>query len=471
MGFTVFTITIEVLEFIPLIDSPYGCDTLRIVFSYTPTTFPRTGTYFLTDEITITISWAEGSDTFSPTDTPEAGGGFGTIDVKQSEHSSIFNAFVQGGSISVTLEYSNAFEQLPAPPSPVTSNTVTYYNVVGIDANNILLRDNLKEITLVDISSRNKSVILPHTMACKGIILHFKIIASTAPNKFTISPYMDQYPDGPRFSSFSSSPVEFTGDIDGVNGPRGFTVLNYVISIVSDGYSWTILNIYDGAVSITPLYSLPLRIISESSETAAVQYSYINESSYTNILLSPMTYSYLKYIFLRNSSDGTITFTLYFPYNIAVENTSSPDTYNTLSVTLPSNRTIKHSFGIILAYLNGSYYIISARILPYNFYQAGGFDPPIITVTNTVNFIQNSSRVYMPLITNSNSSRCNLVILKNNRETNENVIIVSQDSGVFIMNDSFTAISMDFSSVVWFIVNVNRGVSAYIPVCYYSPME
>jgi hypothetical protein len=476
MGISVFTITITSLEVIPEYEGPNQA-ALRINFDYTPLNF----TTFIKNEITITIKGINfmigidpGANTTGLDNDLTASGGSTQLDILQplktdtsvsanARRAAIFNNFIQGGNITVSLTYSNAAENA----SPVSSASVTYYNVIGIDANNILLRDHLKIFTLVDLSTDNKSVILPHTTVCKGIILHFKVTAvdNDGLNTFTISPYMDQYPDGPPATSFSTTQVEYTGDIDGTNGPIYFNTLNSVISIISDGWNWTVLNKYSGAASFSQTGILPEDRKSEISEKNVVRYTYLGPETgtYINLLLYPMTQSYLKYIFLKNNDSNQVSFTLYFPSGTSVDNQNGvSETYNTTSFTLNSGKVA----AVVLTFINNRYYIISAQVIP-DYSQATGFANPTVTVTRTVNFVDTATRIYMPPVTTYNSSICRVVIIK--VKTVTNIIAVAQDSGVFIMNDSYTAISMASSSVLWFIINVQNDTPAYLPICYYLP--
>lgn len=242
MGKLLYTLTITSLQYILAYDGSYSVDSLRINFSYTdtifPPSFPPNNGYFIKDEMSITIRGTVFIIGIDPTqnttgldDDINASSGTGFFDILKPDvtdtsvsanarRTAIFNNFIQGGNISVKLDYTNYADQ-GSTGNPVSSATVTYYNVIGINADNILLRDHLKIFTLVDLSTVNKSVILPHTTVCKGVILHFKITGLDAGglNTFTMSPYMDQYPNGPPYTSFSSTTVEYTGSIDGTNGP------------------------------------------------------------------------------------------------------------------------------------------------------------------------------------------------------------------------------------------------------------
>jgi hypothetical protein len=485
MGVTITldTITITSIEYILAYDGSYSVDSLRINFSYTdtrfPTAFPPNGGYFIKDEMSITIRgtvFTIGMDPAQNTtgldDTINASSGIGFIDIVKPDltdtsvsatarRTAIFNNFIQGGNITVSLTYSNAAES----EASVSSASVTYYNVIGIDANNILLRDHLKIFTLVDLSTDNKSVILPHTTVCKGIILHFKITAVDAGglNTFTISPYMDQYPNGPPYTSFSTTVPEYTGSIDNTNGPIYFNTLNLVVSVISDGWNWIVLNKYAAPITIGSTGLFPGDITSETSEKNVVRYTYQSGRNYNNISLYPMTSTYLKYIFLKNPDTNPIDFTLYFPVGAGLDNQNGVlGNYSTITLRIPPGKV----GAFIITFLNSRYYIISAQVIR-DYSQASGFDNPTITLTKTVNFIDTASRVYMPIVTTSNSSLCKLVIIK--VRTVSNIIAVAQASGVFIMDDNYTAISMASTSVLWFIINVRNGTEAYLPVCYYVP--
>ena len=477
------TITITSLQYILAYDGSYSVDSLRINFTYTNAAFPPGGYpnngYFIKDEMTITIRGTTFKIGINPEqnttgldDEINASSGTGFIDVLKPDltdtsvsatarRTAIFNNFIQGGNITVSLTYSNDAENLSA----VYSAAVTYYNVIGIDANNILLRDHLKIFTLVDLSTVNKSVILPLTGNCKGVILHFKItdIDAGGLNTFTISPYMDQYPNGPPYTSFSTTVAEYTGSIDNTNGPIYFNTLNFVVSVISDGWNWIVLNKYAAPITIGSTGLFPGDITSETSEKNVVRYAYQSGRNYNNIALYPMTSTYLKYIFLKNTDTNPIDFTLYFPVGAGLDNQNGVlGNYSTIVLRILAGKV--GSF--IITFLNSRYYIISAGVIP-DYSQASVSPTPSLTLTKTVNFLDTASRVYMPPITTSNSSLCKLVIIK--VRNTSSITLVGQASGVFIMDDNYTAISMASTSVLWFIVNMNNGTEAYLPVCYYAP--
>ena len=321
----------------------------------------------------------------------------------------------------------------------------------------------IKMVTVADISSKNKSVILP-PVTTRTPVMHFKVTSVTVPYIFQIIPYFTL----PTIYTLYDTFPTFDSMIDVISQQQLYLDgLNRAISLVSDGTNWTVVNNYSDTLTVTTTvgeFTLPPPFLSESSEKVAVQYEYTGsdnpQENLNNMILYAMTSSYLKYIFLKNSSGSSLNFTLYFPRGAAVDHNNGSDLeYNTVTLTIPTTRAA----GLIITFLNGRYYIISAGVIP-TYFQAGGYETPTITLTKTVNFIESATRVYMPSITTSNSF-CKLLVLKARGVTN--TILVAQGTGVFIMDSTYTAISMDTTSVLWFIINVNNDISAYLPICYY----
>jgi len=346
-------------------------------------------------------------------------------------------------------------------PTVATTSEITKYLFIPDSPSNIQMAGNkLKMVTVADISSAHKSVILP-PITTKTPVMHFKITVVHSPYIFQIIPYFT-LPTG--YVLYDTIPT-FDSTIDGTSQQQLYLDgLNRAISLVSDGTNWTVVNNYSDTLTVTSIIdsTLPSPILSESSEKVAVQYSFTGSGQgiYDKMILRAMTSSYLKYIFLKNSSGSSLSFMLYFPVQAGVDNIDTLGLgYNTITLTIADTRVA----GLIITFLNGKYYIIFAGVIPF-YFQAGGYETPTITLTKTVNFIESATRVYMPSITTSNSF-CKLLFLKARGVTN--TILVAQGTGVFIMDSTYTAISMDTPSVLWFIINVNNDISAYLPVCFF----
>jgi large subunit ribosomal protein L40e len=348
----------------------------------------------------------------------------------------------------------------------VSTNTIVNYLFIPSTTNNILMTGNkIKSITTVNISSKEKSVILP-PITTRTPIINFKVIARTAPYILQIIPYFSTAV--PIIYTLYQSFPTFDSTIDGNANQLYLDTLNQAVSLVSDGTNWTVVNSYSDTLTVTTINdTLPSPILSETSEKTVVQYTYTGAGAGANdkMILYTMSSSYLKYIFLKNSDPNSLSFVVYFPNGTRVDDKENNDGgYNTITITIPGTRVA----GLIITYLNGIYYIISAKVIPA-YFQAGGFDTPTVTLTKTINIIVNNtaSRVYMPTIMTSNSSVCRLFIIKGKSSGYQNNILVAQTSGVFMMETTYTAISMDYSTVLWFIVNVNNDITAYLPLCHY----
>lgn len=378
-----------------------------------------------------------------------------TINVTQNEFVSYYKQLMR---FAFYIKYS------PSPEETVFTNTIVKYLFIPNTPSNIQMSGNkIKMVTVADISSKNKSVILP-PVTTRTPVMHFKVTSVTVPYIFQIIPYFTL----PTIYTLYDTFPTFDSMIDVISQQQLYLDgLNRAISLVSDGTNWTVVNNYSDTLTVTTTvgeFTLPPPFLSESSEKVAVQYEYTGsdnpQENLNNMILYAMTSSYLKYIFLKNSSGSSLNFTLYFPRGAAVDHNNGSDLeYNTVTLTIPTTRAA----GLIITFLNGRYYIISAGVIP-TYFQAGGYETPTITLTKTVNFIESATRVYMPSITTSNSF-CKLLVLKARGVTN--TILVAQGTGVFIMDSTYTAISMDTTSVLWFIINVNNDISAYLPICYY----
>ena len=438
--------------------SSSGVLTAQATGTYTGDNVPSESTFTLMNQLNDTTTEAVPGSISKIYDNNYNGAGTFritfTITVTDSGFSSYYKQLMRYAFYITTVALS----------SNTQTSTLIKYLFIPSSSNNIQMSGNkIKSFTAVDISSGNKSIILP-PITTHTPIMHFKITAVNSPYIFQMIPYFTVNANYTFYDTFPS----FDSTIDGSTLQLYLNTVNHTVSLASDGTNWTVLNRYSYVVPINEHQNLPQSILTESSEINAVQYTYINpQSSYNNMLVHPMTSSYLKYIFLKNSHTIEVTFNLYFPSGKGVDNSdvSNIVNYNAITITLPSTKVA----GLIITYVNNRYYIISATINP-DYYQATGFSDPTITLTKTVNYIENSiaSRVYMPSIMNPTSSICKLVIIKGRRSNSGNNILVAQSSGVFIMENNYTAISMAFSTVLWFIVNVNNATSAYLPVNFYA---
>ena len=221
------------------------------------------------------------------------------------------------------IRYVFYIETVNATLIPATTSNITKYLFIPDSSSNILMTENkIKSITRVDISSGNKSVMLPPitSTVTRGTILHFKITARSSPYTFQIMPYFSA--TVPTVHTFYDTLPLFDSTIDtnAVAPPIVYLdAVNRVVSLISDGVDdWRILNYYDGSLSITIVTSLPNDRVQITSQKVVLYYT----DPITTICIFPDTESYytVRYLTISNFTASSVTYTIYFPVYVNLEN-------------------------------------------------------------------------------------------------------------------------------------------------------
>ena len=221
------------------------------------------------------------------------------------------------------IRYVFYIETVTGSLTETTTSNITKYLFIPDSSSNILMTENkIKSITRVDISSGNKSVMLPPitSTVTRGTILHFKITARSSPYTFQIMPYFSA--TVPTVHTFYDTLPLFDSTIDtnAVAPPIVYLdAVNRVVSLISDGVDdWRILNYYDGSLSITIVTSLPNDRVQITSQKVVLYYT----DPITTICIFPDTESYytVRYLTISNFTASSVTYTIYFPVYVNLEN-------------------------------------------------------------------------------------------------------------------------------------------------------
>jgi hypothetical protein len=304
-------------------------NTATITFQYRDTTFDFTGgvSCFI-NGIIATVSSSSGT------------GGNGTASLSILGDNAKF--FTQG----YTQVYQLSYNFIP-------SGTITYNWTQAIDSNNINLATTGNGFTAIDISVRNKSILLPPVSSKPGYIYRFKITNYASPNLLRISPYFTGF-DG--ITGLKSSGANYDSSIDGASSTIRLEGQNYSIALVSDGTNWSILSLY-----VSSLLTPAVASVSGTSatETTPKQLLYHRSSSVFNVIIAPMGYSFIKYVCILNQDTTSGTFNIFFPVDKKVDNITPSDSGTIkVSLSIPAS-----SLGtIILTYANNQYYILGYYI-------------------------------------------------------------------------------------------------------------
>lgn len=424
--------------------------TIRANFTYTYTEFTPNSTsfqYYLNGSILDNsyITWNI-SNTY--------GVGVGTADFSRSGEVTAA-LFTQASTQTHTISYYDAIDSF----GPFTSSTVTTVFTLS-NSNNVTIT---KPVTIVTISD-NKSIILPPVGICKGTLYHFKILTATAPYTLKIFPLVVVSPSiPPLVTNLYMTSLTFDSQIEGTPGAFIFDSTNSLntLTLVSDGANWWILNKYLATITPDTADELPGTITSEIVETEC--FRKISTVS-TNIAIYPMSYSYLKYIFLQNNDTETgITFTIYFPTGKALETLTGAN-YKKILLTLSAGAIA----ALILTYSNDTYYIVSAINSPA-IDTAASFDDTPVSISSTVNYLLNDTYYYVPYLSNLDSSNSTLVIIKAGgaqKVKSLTSLVVFQLTST--ATPYTTPIQLATNKVIWFIVIQVSTTQYYLPVSYYS---
>ena len=382
--------------------------------------------------------------------------GTGTGTARFARQSDIF---IQAASITHLVRYVDGAEV-----GPFDSSTVTTVFTLS-DSNNVTIT---KPVTIVTISA-NKSIILPPVGTSKGTLYHFKILTATNPNTLKIFPLVVLSPPiPPLVTKLYTTSLTYDSVIEGVAGPITFnsTTTRNTLTLISDGANWSILNKYTDTLTIGALTGAPTNTLSETTQTKSFQYTYVNSEGdyYTKILLNSTAFSYLKYIFITNADSASLVFTIYVPIAKAFETLPVNESrYNYFTFTIPAGKIA----GIILTYLNNTYYIISASINPSISTSGTTSETPTI-ISSTVSLLQSQPAYEIPYyLPNFDSSISQLLILKS-----ATTPTVQGETNVLfrLTKDPVSLFSLDVGAAVWFIgYQFDETRQHYLPVSYYVP--
>lgn len=431
----------------------YDNDDIRANFAYTYGGFTPSVLnfkYYLNDTILENeyISW---------TISNVSGIGTGFADFSRS---SVVTAdlFTQASTQTHSIRYET--ENI----GPFDSSIVTTVFTLN-DSTNILITNS---ITIITINS-NKTAMLPPVGTSKGTLHHFKILTATDPNTLKIFPLVVVSPPIPPLeTNLYTTSLTYDSVIEGVAGPITFnyTTTRNTLTLISDGSNWSILNRYTDTLTIGGLTGSPTDTLSETTQTKSFQYTYVNSEGdyYTKILLNSTAFSYLKYIFITNADSSSLVFTIYLPIAKAFETLPATESrYNYFTFTIPAGKIA----GIILTYVNNTYYIISASINP-SISTSGTISETPTIISSTVSLLQSQPAYEIPYyLPNFNSSLSQLLILKS---ATTPTVQGGTNVSFLLTKDPVSLFSLDAGAAVWFIgYQFNETKQYYLAVSYYVP--
>ena len=302
--------------------------TATITFLYQENTFDFSGGLgcFINGSL-ITLSSSSGT------------GGSGTASLSILGDNAKF--FTQG----YTQQYQLIYNFIP-------SDYFTYNWTQAINSTNINLATSGNGFTAVDISTGNRSILLPPVASKPGYIYRIKIIGYASPNLLRISPYFTGFDN---ITGLKYGGANYDSSIDGASSTIRLEGSNFSIALVSDGTNWSIISLY-----VSSLLTPSVATASEpSTETTPTQVLYYKSSSVFDLIIAPMVYSFIKYVCILNQDTSSRTFNIFFPVGKKVD-TITPSGSETLkvSLTIPAS-----SLGTItLTYANNQYYILGYYI-------------------------------------------------------------------------------------------------------------
>lgn len=361
--------------------------TATITFLYQESTFDFSGGVgcFINGNI-ATVSSSSGT------------GGTGTATLSILGDNAKF--FTQG----YTQQYQLTYNFIP-------SDYFTYNWTQATNSTNINLATSGNGFTAVDISTGNRSILLPPVASKPGYIYRIKIIGYASPNLLRISPYFTGFDN---ITGLKSGGANYDSSIDGALSTIRLEGSNFSIALVSDGTNWSIISLY-----VSSLLTPSVATVSETSstETTPTQILYYKSSSVFDLIIAPMVYSFIKYVCILNQDTSSRTFNIFFPVGKKVDNiTPSGSETIKVSLTIPAS-----SLGTItLTYANNQYYILGYYIfgtgdnITNNTTSAGATNlSKVINFSNTLTTSTVSYEIPAAEL-NANYSIINIVKLNNN---------------------------------------------------------
>jgi hypothetical protein len=421
---------------------------VRASFSYTYTGFTPSSAnfhYYLNNDsvdIASYITW-----NFSQS----GGSGTGTAEFTRVNQVTT-PIFIQASVITHAINYS----QFGIDVNTSTVNTVFTLT----NSNNIQVT---KQVTIITIDNY-KSVILPPAETSKGLLFHFKILNVTAPYTFRVNSYLkNNFLPLQTYLYTTAISNPFASKIEDTFASSVVSSSLTTLTLVSDGGNWWILNKYLGTLTPNTAPILPSPAITESTETASFNYNYVTLANRNNIVLHSMSSSYLKYIFITNAYESSVTFSIYFPSGAGLEtlSTNDGDIYKYFSFPLPSGAV----GGVILTYSNSRYYIIGTSVNASITPAYVSLETPLI-ISSSISRLTTGTYFELPYLSNITSSNAVLTIIKAGTGTKQ--VNASQNVLFQIAQQANSAFELVTNSVVWFIVIKNGYNQYYLPIAFYS---
>lgn len=420
---------------------------VRASFSYTYAGFtpsPANFIYYLnnnSDDIASYITW-----NFSQS----GGSGTGTAEFTRVNQVTT-PIFIQASVITHRINYSQ---------SGINVDTSTVNTVFTLtNSNNIQVT---KPVTIITIDNY-KSVILPPAETSKGLLFHFKILNVTAPYTFRVNSYLkNNFLPLQTYLYTTAINNPFASKIEDAFASSVVSLTLTTLTVVSDGGNWWILNKYLGTLTPNTAPLLPSPAITESTETASFNYNYVTLANRNNIVLHSMSSSYLKYIFITNAYEASVTFSIYFPSGSGFETLSANDgdIYKFFSFPLPSGAV----GGVVLTYSNGRYYIIGTSVNASITPAYVSLETPLI-ISSSISRLTTGTYFELPYLSNITSSNAVLTIIKAGTGTKQ--VNASQNVLFQIAQQANSAFELVTNSVVWFIIIKNGNDQYYLPVSFY----
>jgi hypothetical protein len=461
--YSYLTPTLTVTSFSTGLDT----DTTYVItsFSYTYTGFVPDSTYFsyilnvATTPVTISsVSW---------TLYNSGGSGSGTARFLTTA-GQLAPLFGQAATITHQLYYSYSDHLIGPFYYPTSYSGINTFYTIPFDSSNI---ETKKSVITITISTTSKTAMLPPVTTCVGTLFHFKILNMSYPYTFRICQHLNSPVTYPLQTYLYTGSPSFDSLIENDPSPYVFnsTSIRNTLTLVSDGTNWLIINKYMDTNSGITLSSatLPEPHLTEVTETSSFKYNYVDSGSYNNILIHPISYSYLKYIFISNSDTSIVTFNIYVPSGSGLE-TIDAEAGKCLSLSF--SLAAGEIAGLILTYSGDRYYIISASV-NLSITTEGTFSNDSSLVSNIVSRLVTGNYFQLPYVPTLDSSHSCLFILKSGNVTSQH--IKGQTANVIFQTTAVTpslAFSITTDVAIWFIVTYDqgRGREIYLPICYYS---
>lgn len=356
----------------------------------------------------------------------------------------------------------------------IPSDFFSYNWTQTIDNNNANLATSGNAFIAVDISLRNKSILLPPVASKPGYIYRIKITNYASPYLLRISPYFTGFDNitGLRYGG-----ANYDSSIDGVSSTIRLEGQNYSIALVSDGTNWSIITLYISSLLTPDVASVSG---SSSTESTPTQILFHSTESIYNIIIAAMNYSFIKNICILNKEASATNFYIYFPLRKSVDNiTAGLGQRLRITLNIPAD-----SLGTItLTYANNQYYILGYYIFGTGDNITNNTSSSIGTLlTNVINFsnTQVSSTVSLEMsaaVLNANYSIINIIKL-NNDTSYVNIITINkprdQTSSYFAIANATNIKQLSISltsnrySCIWLAKYYNSTYETIIlPVHYY----